>query len=188
MKSTRQSQRPGTTINPVRDPKATSRLRSILAFALSLWCAGAGCMMVSYARASAEGNSEIAVSKSLETNSDHTSGSMGSHACCKARHAKAGRHGTNRGNDSWSPAVASFQEVALPRESTPSDAVSCCPLTSGSFVIQTRSVSSSDEGSSLGPSAALSVALAGSASSFRVSPLRLVSQDKTYLTCCAFLI
>ena len=189
MKFTRQSQRPGTTIHPVhRDPKVISRLRSILAFALGLWCAGAGCMMVSYARASALANSEIAVSKSPETNSEHTSGSMGSHACCKARYAKSRRQATNGGNDSWLRAVSSFQEVVLAREPTSSDAISCCPLTSGSFVIQSRSVSSSDEGSPLGPSATLSAALTGSASSFRAAPLRLVSHDKTYLTCCAFLI
>lgn len=166
-------------------PKAISKLRSALASALALWCAGTGCMMVSYARAAALANSEVSVSKSPANNSGHAS--MGSHDCCKARRSSARRHSTINRKYSRTRAVTIRRPVAPSLGTKSSNAASCCPLTSGSFVIQSRSVSSSDEGSPLNRSELLSFGLSGSESSLRAIPLR-INQERTYLTCCAFLI
>src|ERR1043165_3959454 len=57
-------------------------LRSAIAFALMFWCAGAGCMMVSYARASMPDMD--APEQSAKQSMDMSS--MDAHACCKARH------------------------------------------------------------------------------------------------------
>ena len=188
-KVSRQERQPGATIHTMHsNSKVISRLRLALAFGLSLWCAGAGCMMVSYAHAAAIVNSEIPDSKFAQTGVGDASGSMGSHACCKARHSASKQDGNSSGKstDSFSQAVTGFQ-VALPLEPASSDAVSCCPLTSGSFVVQSRSASG-DEGSSLSTSDALTSILTSSGSAFRAIPLRLAVKTRTYLSCCALLI
>jgi hypothetical protein len=188
VKFTRQKQNPGATIQPVhRNLKVTSRFRSALAFALSLWCAGAGCMMVSYARAAAMGDSDISVTKS--TDFSRASSSMASHACCKARHKKSKRneHLAPSREPSRLSTARGLREVVLPQESRSSNAVSCCPLTSGSF-IQSRASSSYDKDSQLNPRNALSFACARSEFSLRAGPSRLINQDRMYLTGCAFLI
>jgi hypothetical protein len=169
-----------------RYPRVISRFRSALAFALGLWCAGAGCMMVSYARATVMDNSDIPVTKST---GEDASSSMGSHACCKARRTKSKRNRQLAISHAGSlpSAVIGFRDVVLPLQSTPPDAVSCCPLTSGSFV-QSRSSSSYDEDSQVSPPDALFFAFAHSEVSLRGGPPYRLSQDRTYLACCAFLI
>ena len=66
----------------IPDLKTVLTLRSLLAVALILWCAGAGCMMVSYARAAANENAGSALM------GDKVGGATGmdGHACCKAKH------------------------------------------------------------------------------------------------------
>jgi len=187
MKFTRQKQNPGATIQPMhRALKVTSRFRSALAFALSLWCAGAGCMMVSYARAAALGNSDISAINSTDFGG---ASSMASHACCKARHKKSKRNKNSALNREPSrlSGASGLREVVMPLESTSQNAVSCCPLTSGSFV-QSRSASSGDEASQMNSGDTLFFAFARSESSLRPGPSRLINQDRMYLTSCAFLI
>jgi len=189
-KVSRQVRQSGATIHTMHsNSKVISRLRLALAFGLSLWCAGAGCMMVSYAHAAAIVNSEIPDSKFAQTGVGDASGSMASHACCKARHSASKQDGNSSGKstDSFSQAVTGFQQVALPLEPASSDAISCCPLTSGSFVVQSRSASG-DEDSSLSTRYALTSILTSSGSALRAIPLRLPVKTRTYLSCCALLI
>lgn len=172
------------TVHP--DRKAISKFHSALAFALTLWCAGAGCMMVSYAHAAAMSNADLSASQSPENG--FSVATMGSHDCCKARHSSSRRNVRSTTSRSESPSLPGFEQVALPGEPVSSGATSCCPLTSGSFVVQSRSQSDDDKVLALSQSDSLSFALTNSQIPFRAVPLRLLSQERTYLTCCAFLI
>ena len=158
------------------DPKTISNLRSTLAFVLTLWCAGAGCMIVSYARAAAMTSQQ----------NPGDAPSMGSHACCKVRHSSSRRNAGS--TTSRNESLPVFQQVALPREPASSGATSCCPLTSGSFLSQSRSQSDDDKVSTLNHNDSLSFASTNTQIPFRAIPLRLLSQEQTYLTGCAFLI
>ena len=59
-------------------------MRAGVAIALVFWCAGAGCMMVSYARSAM--NDMDGSAQSAEQSMATMSGSMDAHACCKAKH------------------------------------------------------------------------------------------------------
>lgn len=188
-KFTRQNQQPGATIRPVHpDPKTISKLRSTLAFALTLWCAGAGCMIVSYARAGAMNNADVPASQSSGQSLGDAPASMGSHACCKARHSSARGHARVAASRTASTSLSGFEQAALPGEPVSSGATSCCPLTSGSFVNQSRSQSDDDKVLALSHIDSLSFALMNSQTPFRAIPLRLFNQERSYLTGCAFLI
>jgi hypothetical protein len=162
-------------VNP--DRKVISRFRLTLAAVLSLWCAGAGCLLVSYARAAAITDAERSDSKGQGVT---TRSSMG-HSCHGARQEPPRRHSTtNRKTRN--------QSSALPMGPAPADTISCCPLTSGSFVVQSRSNSTEDEASSLNQSETLPFGVSISESTFRAIPLRWPGHHKAYLRGCAFLI
>jgi hypothetical protein len=161
---------------------AIARMRSTLAFTLMLWCAGAGCMLVSYAHIAAMSGANFADSHSNKRKLSDVSASAGGHACCKARHSSSRSTAGQRESDLQSS--GSFLQVALPR--TPG-ATSCCPLTSGSFVTASRAESNGDSGSATDQSDSFSLTLSNSPGS-RVYPLRLTDQNQTYLRGCVFLI
>src|SRR5437660_8650147 len=104
-------------------------MRAGVAIALMFWCAGAGCMMVSYARSAMsdmDGSAQTA-EQSMAT----MSGSMDAHACCKAKHKSLTKaHSQKRSVTS---------DLFTLTEPAPSGALSCCPLTSGSIVVGSRS-------------------------------------------------
>ena len=154
-----------------------SRLRAALAFALVFWCAGAGCMAVSYARAA----SMNAASLSSEKHPADKASSMGAHACCKARHSSSRASSSQTDSD-----LFGFQEAALPGPPVRSDASSCCPLTSGSFVTSSGTEVNQDNSSTTNHSESFLLR------SIRFTPTdiarRLPDQNQTYLRCCAFLI
>jgi hypothetical protein len=150
------------------------KLRSALTLALVLWCAGAGCMMVSYAHGVAMNEAEAA----------HASGSMRAHDCCKDRHAAERRVASSMADRTVSSeSLANFQKLGEAPNS--SNAISCCPLTSGSIVVAGRQRVSND-GASVSPDVdAISCVTAG----FPKTPVvRLPNQKQTYLRGCVFLI
>ena len=161
------------------------KLRTALAFTLVLWCAGAGCMLVSYAHSASMANPEAALPQAHGSSWAGLSASAGAHSCCKARyssqHAPAIAH-------SHASLAAELSEVALPESSNSSDAMSCCPLTSGTFVVTARRSASDDRASELIKSDAPAFVLADVRVTPRALPLRLPSQNQTYLRGCAFLI
>ena len=159
--------------------KRMLRFRSLLAVALMLWCAGTGCMLVSYARAMSE--------KPSAGPADQTAGSsmsMDAHACCKAKHrsaktaAKAAKvtAGSNE-----------FEVLTFPVTPTQSGVMSCCPLTSGSIVVGSRS-QSNDRATVLQNVDASPLLISKSDHSPLAIPLRLPSRADSYLLDCAFLI
>src|SRR5262249_37761062 len=107
---------------------------------------------------------------------------MSGHACCKARH-RALRTARTFAADSDGGAT-----FTLPEEFSPDAVNSCCPLTSGSFVLASRDQINNENSSTLtqpgGPAQVASLSLNPNGA----IPPRLPNCEQTYLTCCAFLI
>jgi len=161
------------------------KMRSVLAVALTLWCAGAGCVIVSYAHAAEMNGGDPA--SSAKSNFSGASASVMAHACCKARHSSK-RSADARRPNSHSESFTGFQQITLPAAPSPSGSMSCCPLTSGSFVVASRTQSKADAASALLQKDSLSLAIKNSQTAPRAYPLRLPNQEQTYLRCCVFLI
>ena len=164
------------------------KIRVVVAFALAFWCAGTGCMLVSYAHGAALGN-DLDTGHSAHHKLAGLSASAG-HNCCKARHSSSRKNSDAAAKltQAVSEASAGLAEIILPESPSPSGAMGCCPLTSGSFVVASRA-SAHDESDSVATNestAFLSLTESGRAP---VSiPLRLPNQNQTYLRCCVFLI
>ena len=114
------------------------------------------------------------------------SAGAGTHSCCKARHSS--EHVGLASSLRPEPRAAGFEEVALPESSSSSNASSCCPLTSGTFVVTARQSVSDDRASEAIKSDAPALVLADAHATLRALPLRLPNQNQTYLRGCAFLI
>jgi hypothetical protein len=159
------------------------KLRSAITFGLMLWCAGAGCMIVSYARGTAM--SEAGAASSSGADWGHVSGSKGAHDCCKARHKSERRVASSMTDHALSSeSLANLEGLKVANSS---NGMSCCPLTSGTFVVNARQRISYDHASvSPGPEA-VSALIRFTATPLAV-PLRLLNQNQTYLRGCVFLI
>lgn len=155
-----------------------SKLRSALAFVLVLWCAGTACL----AHGMAMGGSadRATTDNSLKSNSVRKNASMGGHACCKARHRALQNYSILR-SDSDS------NRLTLPEESNPSNANSCCPLTSGSFVSVSRGQRCENNNAELILTATQGCIRVGRQTE-SASKLRLTARTLTYLECCVLLI
>jgi hypothetical protein len=162
--------------------KIISRFRSALTVVLVLWCAGAGCMIVSYAHVAAM---TAANTDSGSSAWSETSGSMGTHDCCKARHASERQLASSTKHVWSSGSLASSEELA--EFPAPANAISCCPLTSGTFVVNSRQRISNDDASAP-PSVEAVPGITRFAATPRTRPLRLLNQNQTYLRGCVFLI
>jgi hypothetical protein len=145
-----------------------------LAVALMLWCAGTGCMMVSYARA---GDTESAVAESSSPSAEDMAGMP----ACHAQH-----HKNRKVTTSKTPAAVSFSQLNLPLPNR-SGAMSCCPLTSGSIAAASRSQSNSSVPALAKTGSALPDLIASRTAPVAV-PLRLPNRAHSYLLDCAFLI
>ena len=167
-----------------RHPRTLTILRSAVAFAMALWCAGTGCMMVSYARAATLSSEPVSAQSPKDVFSGVTS-SAGAHACCKAR--RSSKKSAEAQTSSPSEMLAGFEQVALPESPTPVGAASCCPLTSGSFVTASHSNSDGDNVSIAARSESTIPTISGVRSA-ATGTLRLPNQEQSYLRYCVFLI
>jgi hypothetical protein len=150
-----------------------------LAIVLMFWCAGAGCMMVAYAKgAMAEMDSPAAADGHAMA---HMSGSMDAHACCKAK-----RRGAKRSASASQSNPGAVTQLAIPAPAQ-SSAMSCCPLTTGSTVVASRSASD-DEATALSPTNSSSFKPLTAKQRPLAIPLRLPNRAESYLLDCAFLI
>lgn len=159
-----------------------NKLRSALALALVLWCAGTGCVLVSYANSNAIGGTGSSPAQIEESASSSADGS------CHARHGSQKRDevpAQTRTNAASEMSTGS-EQIALPENRDPLGSMSCCPLAVGTFVVASRAHSNdSDAALTQGqPSPSLTNFHAAP----RTYPLRLPNQDQTYLRCCVFLI
>jgi len=163
--------------------KRLFNFQSVIAIALIVWCAGAGCMLVSYARVSmAEAPGP---SGSVDQMMAGMSSSMDAHACCKAKHRSAGRiqtHPASTASTYVEPTLVTF-----PSMPTQSGAMSCCPLTSGSMVLASRS-QSNDRATVSEAISSSSLLIISSDPPPLAVPLRLPNRAHSYLLDCAFLI
>jgi hypothetical protein len=165
-------------------PGPKKKLRAALAFTLVLWCAGAGCALGTYAHA-AMGDHELGQAQAGGMAMTGLSGAAGAHSCCKARHASEPAPAIAHRRASG---AAELNEVALPEPSNSSEAMSCCPLTSGTFLVTTRQSVGGDHASAATKSDAPALVLVHIDATPLALPLRLPNQDHTYLRCCSFLI
>lgn len=165
--------------------KTKTTWRALMAFALIFWCAGAGCMIVSYAHASLTESSDP--SDSAAHMMAGMSSAMEAHACCKAKHQSAEQQHHSRAAAPSDPALLTSSLLTLPSAPNQSGAMDCCPLTSGSIVVGSRPQSNYHaavlhelSSSSLLPVSSNPPPLA--------VPLRLPNRAHSYLLDCAFLI
>src|SRR6266545_157099 len=133
-----------------------------LAIALMFWCAGTGCMMVSYARAEMSDIDSAARAADQPMAGMHAA--MDAHGCCKATHKSAKRTKTAHHSIDFANT-----EFTVPPVQT--DAMSCCPLTSGLIVVASRS-QSNDSGAALSQTDSSSLKLSNSAQAPVAVPLR----------------
>jgi hypothetical protein len=163
-----------------------NRFRSAIATLLMFWCAGAGCMLVSYAHtmSMAETDSVHAqpvMHKAMTTKS-------AAHSCCKARHGSSKRTpGVETEATSQADSQGDAEQIALAESSAPVDAMSCCPLTTGSFVTTSRT-SADANGSAPAQNHSPPFELSNLQPAPLALPLRLPDAEHTYLRCCVFLI
>lgn len=149
-----------------------------LALALMFWCAGAGCMMVSYTQGAMR---EMESLEATEMSSMmHMSDSMDAHACCKAK-----RKNAKRSQAVSQTTRSEFKEFTVPSPVTA--AMSCCPLTSGSIVFASRS-NGNDDASVSSNTDSSAFKLLSSNQKPVAPPLRLPNRAHSYLLDCAFLI
>ncbi len=153
--------------------------RCLVAIALTIWCAGAGCMMVSYAQSAMSAGDSAA--PAAEQTIAASSAAMDSHACCKAKH-KALKP-TRAASKSTNIELSELTLIPPAR----GDAMSCCPLTSGSIVVASRS-QSTETGSALELADSSALNLQTSYETPLTVPLRLPNRAHSYLLDCAFLI
>ena len=159
--------------------KKVLTLRCLVAIALMFWCAGTGCMMVTYARASMSDIDSPA--QSAEEPMTHMHASMDAHACCKAKHKADKRSSSAKKSSS-----IEFTQFTIPVPA-PGGAMSCCPMTSGSIVVASRS-QSNDSASALAETDSSSLKLSSSRQTPIAIPLRLPNRADSYLLDCVFLI
>jgi hypothetical protein len=165
--------------------KLTQKARRATAVALMLWCAGAGCALGTYAHAAMRDHG-LPQAEAVGMAMTGLSAAAGAHSCSKARHSS--QHVASPNSHRPAPLATGFEEVALPESSNSSEAMSCCPLTSGTFVVTTRQSISGDHASEATKSDAPAFVLARLDATPRALPLRLPNQNQTYLRCCSFLI
>jgi len=152
-----------------------SSFRSALAFGLVLWCAGTGCL--------AHGMAMGGVGLKANSKAEKSDVAMNGHACCKARHRALRNQPISKLN---SDDIAGI--VTLPEESSPDGVNSCCPLTSGSFVIASRNQTNDSDNAVPTETGLGEPSVEAKLPAHCPIPLRLSNHERTYLTCCAFLI
>jgi len=148
-----------------------------LAIALMLWCAGAGCLIVSYAQASTVSSAEAEASESA-----HTSAGMASHKSCHGAQQRNNREAADAKS-----ATAGVDQISFPAPSR-SEAMNCCPLTSRSIVAASRVQGLDDHKSAPAANLADDLKPFSASSTPLAVPLRLPTQNHLYLRGCVFLI
>ena len=170
-------------------PKAIARIRPALAFTLMLWCAGAGCIVASYAHGA--GMSAWSASKVSSSGSGwgDASGSAGTHNCCKARHSSERRVAQPISDRALSsePAI-NFETINLAEAPQSSEAMSCCPLTGGTFVVASRQRISNEDASVPKGIDSITILPGSPVAASRSYVLDLPYQSQTHLRLCVFLI
>jgi hypothetical protein len=162
----------------------STRFRSTLAFAMVLWCAGTGCLMMSYARGQdrVEGSNSAREARNWET----IEAAAGSHACCKARRSSSRQNGNTARE--FGPEISAFAGIVLTKLPAPAGAASCCPLTSGSFLTSAHAQLNDSNLLTRSSNLGFLRPLANSRSTLSDHTIHLSILNRTYLRDCVFLI
>ena len=155
-----------------------SRLRPAIAIALMLWCAGTGCVLVSYAHAAAMNGAETETAEAVTQSSDMAA----SHHECHAAHLQKNLKPTL----SKFAAGDAIEQIGLPAPPS-SSSMSCCPLASGSIATASRAQTNVDA-SVIATDSSHDLSFTNSHSAPLDVPLRLPNKAQTYLRGCVFLI
>jgi hypothetical protein len=140
-----------------------------------------GCMMVSYARAA---TSETSLTAGAMDHAMAGSMSMDAHPCCKAKRPSAKGHRARSESKSLNPEL---NLLTTPSTPAPAGVMNCCPLTTGSIVVSSRS-QTHDDATVLARTDSSSLLLVKSDHAPLAIPLRLPDDSRSYLLDCAFLI
>lgn len=154
-----------------------------------LWCAGVGCIVASYAHSAAMNGVTESKLSSSGNSWGGASGSMGTHSCCKARHSSE-RHSVRSASDlaSSSEPATDIETISLAEVPLSSDAMSCCPLTGGTFVAASRQRISNDDASMPRRIDSITVLPGSPVASSRSYASDLPDQTQIHLRLCVFLI
>ena len=173
------------TLSAVRiNPNIFGTARYAIALALMLWCAGTGCVLVSYAHAAMMSDAHSAAANSAKQSWGGIETGASSHGSCHAAHSRS----NGRPSNSNSGAATVGEQIALPTMPVSPGAMNCCPLASGSIVTTSRA-QTNDDGASFSASDALaSFTYNISTPAPLAAPLRLPNRSKVYLLDCSFLI
>ena len=144
--------------------------------------------MASYAHGATMGMSASKASSSGGGSAD-SSGSMGTHSCCKARHSSERRVASLISDRaSASEPAADFETITLAEVPQSSDAMNCCPLTGGTFVAASRQRVVNEDASVPEGIDAISNVASSSVAESRSDAMHLPYQSQTHLRLCVFLI
>jgi hypothetical protein len=185
----RQTKTPGVRLTSmIRRLSSARALQFALASILSLWIAGAGCIMgcegmVAAAAnalnsASAKHSDHLSAQKTTIVASGHACSSGGSHSCCSKR------DGESQPRAQQSHIATSLVAVGV----SPSGSIKVCPLSVGKAAIAAK-IRNNEVAA--GPVVENSLLPAENFLEQTVSlstPLRLPNRGHTYLRCCVFLI
>ena len=172
-------------------------VRCCLAFTLSLWVAGIGCIFGCEGRGAAAANRtsyEGRQDESTSIISEHSCSSANSHSCCAKKAERQAAHRAQNGSSKETtaePVGNGASEIAAPTLISTNDSrsgVKECPFAGSRIAIAAK-----------GQNTVVAAAPAIAHSNFFsgpslepnlnwVSPLRLPNRGHTYLRCCVFLI
>jgi len=165
-------------------------VRVVLALAVALWMAGAGCMlgcenMVSAAAAS---DNHSTASAPIIVASGEACASMHSHDCCAKRGAKSASKSAHKPAETLTGDIAPATHAIAAEPGVSSSPMMDCPLAVNSSAALSKP--RQDQSSTALPShgATASVANTIEQSIAFARSLRLPNRGHTYLRCCVFLI
>ena len=146
-------------------------------------------MVASYAHGATMGDIRVSKASSSGGGWGDASGSMGTHNCCKARHSGERRFAPLISDRvSSSGHAADFEIITVAELPPSSDAMSCCPLTGGTFVVASRQRVVNEDPSVPEGIDAISIVPSSSVAASRSDAMHLPYQSQTHMRLCVFLI
>ncbi len=163
-------------------------VRVVLAMALSLWVAGAGCMMgcgnmmAAGAHSSTANEALHSYGHSTIVVSGDACASAKSHDCCAKRKSEV------RSPPKSQPRQTATTGTTLVNSDEPSSDMEGCPLAVGKAAVVTKSANADVRGSKAAAPESFSANTYPEQAVPFTTPLRLPNRGHTYLRCCVFLI
>ena len=173
----------------------SSMVRVVLALAVALWMAGAGCLLgcESMVSAVAESEHHSTATAPIIVASGEACASMQSHDCCAKRGAKsaskaAPRLATSENTAKPATDIATANGIVAAESGVSSSPMMDCPLAVNATAVLSKPRQDQSSTALPSESATPSVSNAIEQSIAFARPLRLPNRGHTYLRCCVFLI